>query len=304
MTRIETDILIIGVGSGGFGALYNALTFGDKKIKITAIDKNPDMGGTSTYAGVCVWEPGIGGPGVHYKLADLLLVDRQNGFVSKGMNTVTEQVRWGSSGPCDDEYESTLNRSLGKLLGRVRRFSFKPDAMVEAMHKLVNGFDNFKFLPNVEYISSVQKSGRITAVLAENIMTGEEYEIVPKLVVDASADIVAARSSGCSYAFGEDSMEIHNEPNAPTNESQTINGVTQMFTVVPCDEGYIQEIPEDLKDVDVTAWLENVRKTNLPLSCFYYYMDNTISVNMLPTIEGIDLISLGNDNAQKVCKDR
>ena len=65
---IETDILIIGGGSGGFGAAIRAAR-AEPGARILLLDSMAQLGGTSTVGGVNNWEPGIGGPGVHYELA-------------------------------------------------------------------------------------------------------------------------------------------------------------------------------------------------------------------------------------------
>ena len=304
MQIVETDILVIGVGAGGFGAIYSALNFSEGKVKVTAIDINSGMGGTSTYAGVCVWEPGIGGPGVHYKLADALLKEKLNACVSKSTNSLSEQVRWGKSEPCDDKYETTLNRSLSRHLGLTRRFTYKADSMDKAMQNLVSNYKNFEFMPNTLFVETECNDGKITSVLVENTKSRTKTRIFPKVVIDATADISVARKSGCSYSIGEDSLDMYNEPSAPLQKSNTINGVTQMFTANPCEESYIQEIPAKYKNINVSEWMEKVRVSNLPVSCFYYYPDNTISVNMLPTMEGNEFLSMDYDKAKEICEAR
>ena len=71
---IETDILIIGGGSGGFGAAIRAAR-ADPKARILLLDSMAQLGGTSTVGGVNVWQAGISGPGVHYELYARLAPD-------------------------------------------------------------------------------------------------------------------------------------------------------------------------------------------------------------------------------------
>ncbi len=312
MRRINTDIIIVGIGSAGFGALYNALKHGEGKYKVVAIDKNPGMGGTSTFGGVNNWEPGVGGPGIHTQLAETLIM-KKTACVGKSNNSLTERIRWGSSVPCDDPYEMTLSRtnalsgtvgSDGVRRGMVRRLHFEPEAMDMLMQKLVEQFKNFEIYYNTEFVSSKCSNGKIKSVTLKNNTNGEVFEIFPKLVMDCSADIVVARSSGCKTAIGEENHYVYNEPSAPGIGSDTVNAITQMFFVSPCDEDYLQEIPDAYSDVDVSEWLEIVRKTNSPVSCFYYYDNGDISVNMLPTMEGKEYLSLGEEKAKKICMAR
>lgn len=299
MKKMETDILIVGVGSAGFGALYNALLHGKGKYNIIAIDKNPGMGGTATFGGVNNWEPGIGGLGIHKQLAKAMLKDK-TACVGVSTNVLDERVRWGNSVPCDDPYEMTLSRTK-PLEGGVRRLHYEPEALDKQMQILVKPFGNFEMFFNTEFVSAESSNGKIQTVTVKDKITNEEMEIHPKLVLDCSADIVVARNSGCKTEIGEDSHSLYNEPHAPEKGNFIVNGITQMFFVTPCYKEYIQEIPEEYQDVDVSEWMNTVRETNYPVCCHYYYTNGDISVNMLPTMQGREFMDLGEEQARSIC---
>jgi len=69
MDRITADVAVLGAGAGGFGAVYRAAGNG---LKVALIDRNPGFGGTSVYAGVNCWEPGVASGSAHARLAGIL----------------------------------------------------------------------------------------------------------------------------------------------------------------------------------------------------------------------------------------
>ena len=95
MKTVKADILIIGVGSSGYGALYNALRLSSGKYRVIAVDRNPGFGGTSTFGGVNNWEPGPGGLGIHSRLAsDLLNIPLAACIGNSNGSGLDERVRW------------------------------------------------------------------------------------------------------------------------------------------------------------------------------------------------------------------
>ena len=50
----HADLVVVGAGSGGFGAAYAAARLG---ARVVLIEASNGVGGTSTWAGVNNWEP-------------------------------------------------------------------------------------------------------------------------------------------------------------------------------------------------------------------------------------------------------
>ena len=126
---IDTDILIIGGGSGGFGAAIRAARV-DPKARILLLDSMAQLGGTSTVGGVNVWQAGISGPGVHYELYARLAPDAIG--VGKIVHLYSKEEPYGFSRiDPHSAYESTL-RTAGLTKPETRRVHFEPDVMAEA----------------------------------------------------------------------------------------------------------------------------------------------------------------------------
>ncbi len=296
----KTDVLILGCGSAGFGAAYRALLAGD--CTVTIVEKNPGLGGTSTYGGVNCWEPGVGGEGVHYELAKHLM-ETGAGFVGETFGRVTSETPWGRSSCSKDPYEETLERAFRGA--EMRRFHFEPRAMDEAMQALLRRADkerNGILLLETEVTDVETENGRITAVTVEN--EGGALRILPKIVIDCTGDIVAARMAGCAVSLGEDAREDYGEPNAPEYPQQLLNGMTQLFRVTPCEKGFVDEIPEEYRDVDVTEFLQGLNERLYPVSCFNDYPDGDINVNMLPTLNGAAILDTPEAELRHICNAR
>ncbi len=290
MNSVENlDILIIGGGSAGFGAAYRALRSASG-LRVGLVEANPGLGGTSTYGGVNNWEPGIGGAGVHKILAKRLM-ERGDGFVAKTTEFYSGAHPWALSEPCDDPYESTLLRH-GVSPENQRRFQFEPEAMSEVMLELLREADLHESL-------SLMLSSRLTAVEVENrrisackIATPNgEIVVRPRLVVDCTGDIVAARMAGCSYLLGEEGESV-----------PTLNGLTLCFKISENCAG-IGEKLADYADIDLTDWYKRLEGNGV-VSCINAYPRGGFDVNMLPTIDGSALVTMTHEKLVRTCTAR
>ena len=302
MTNSYTpDILVIGIGSAGFGAVRNALLGG---ASVIGVDANPGPGGTSTFGGVNNWEPGISLNGVHTEIARRLM-ERGDAFVGKTTEYVSAANRWAVSDRSGDGYETTLRR-FGVSPDDMRRLQYEPDAMAQVMQELMNEADTGGRLTlyyRSRFASLTMDGTTITSCTLE---TPDGVKIIrPKLVIDCSADIVAARAAGCSYAVGEDSTAQYGEEGAPEipTSPPRLNGLTQCFRITHTGET-VTEIPERYRDVDLSGWEDFMERTLGPVSCFSVYPRGGIYVNMLPTGEGELFLQYPADELKHICEAR
>lgn len=304
MVKINTDLLIIGGGSAGFGASLNALKTVKGNINITLIEKNNTLGGTSTLAGVNCWEPGVGGLGIHHEIAEKLLINPSDAGVGKVKVPPNDERPWAIS-QIDrrEDYESTLRRS-GIDQINWRRFNFEAAAMSKIMYKMLSSYENIDILFNTEFISSEVRDGNIDYVYAVDRNNGITYKIYAKLYIDSSADIILARDCGCRFSFGEDAAVTYNEPSAPQKANKIINAITLLFRVQPSAINHVDPISNEFKDFDVSAWLENNVYNYKLLSLINEYPNGDLNINMLPTMEGAEYISLEKAEALHICKAR
>lgn len=299
----QTELLILGAGSAGFGTAYRALCGGVSSVVL--IDKNPGPGGTSVFAGVNCWEPGVGGNGIHFEIAKRLMASG-DGFVGKTTEFCNTSRPYAVSDRSEEPYEATL-RSAGVSDDDFRRFHFEPDAMSRVMRELLAEADTKHALTelyNTEFLSAKTENGRVTAVTVRTL-EGEQT-FFPKMVVDCSAELVLARAVGCLWSWGEESASSYGEEAAPKTGVRRVNGLTQCFRMEKdAPDGWNgREVPAEYGDVDLSDWNAYMERTNGPVSCFNVYPRGGISVNMLPTMEGEELFRLPYEAVKHICEAR
>lgn len=293
--QIKTKVCVLGAGAGGTGCVYRLLQNG---IDTVVMDRNPDFGGTSVYAGVDGFEPGVSLPGIHEKLRDALMAmplachvlqDVPNCNLhhpENGMNWDNHSFRqypWGLAVHSQLPYEATMQRKGGM------RFQFEPDAMICAIRQVLAPYKaHLTELFGWEYTGCSLRGGRVTAITAKR--GNETVSVEADYFVDASGDIVLARDAGCAHTLGTEASSVYGEPSAPAEGSDTVNAVTYVFRIAPADDP--QHLDPEPADHDA-VW-EQTRMCKV-VSCFSFYPNGDINVNMLPTMQGQEYLQLGPD---------
>jgi len=151
------------------------------------------------------------------------------------------------------------------------------------------------------FLSLETKDRMITAC---TIRTPEGYRTIrPRLVIDCTGDIAAARAAGCAHAIGEDSAALYGEADAPTQASLRLNGLTQCLRITHTGQT-ITQIPQMYRDVDLSDWEAHMDACDGPVSCFNVYPRGGINVNMLPTGEGELFAQYSYRQLQHICQAR
>lgn len=299
MEHIKTQAVVCGGGSAGFAAAYTLAKGG---IKVVLIEKNKGVGGTSVFAGVNCWEPGVASGNIHRELFSALSKIPNAAAVSKTIPN--SQLFFPESNVCDfsrcpwglsvkdpeSDYCDTLKRCISLTGGKAenyRRFQFEPKCMAEVMMSFLKKYST-AVLTETEFISSVQSGERITEIIVSH--KGHEIKINADWFIDATGDILLARDAGCDTAIGTEAKDEYNEPSASKKDPTDINGISYVFRITKTnDPKYKDFLPES------APYTENT------ISCFNLYPNGDINVNMLPTVKGSEYIKLGK-NADEVCR--
>ena len=291
------DVLILGAGSAGFGAALRAVEQG--RYHVILADRNPGFGGTSVFAGVNCWEPGVTAGSTHRRLA-AYLESRGEGFVGEGVLNVSPTQRCYLSDRAQDPYDSTLRRFGAKSF---RRFHFDRKAMSSAMETFVRERDRKGLLEErfcTELEDLTVRDGQIVSVSLRGPEGRSVWE--PRIVIDATGDIAAARMAGCEVMLGEDPRSRFGEQFAPEKAERILNGISQCFVIRKGGAPY--ETREDFSDTKAAAWMDVVRRTAEPVAWCVRDPGGDISVNMLPTIEGEALLSCSGEELRHECRGR
>ena len=293
---IETDILIIGGGSGGFGAAIRAAR-ADPGARILLLDSMAQLGGTSTVGGVNVWQAGISGPGVHYELYARLAPDAIG--VGKIVHLSSKEEPYGFSRiDPHSSYESSL-RTAGLTKPETRRVHFEPDVLAEAMDAMLREA-GVEIRYRTRFADVSVQGRRIVSITAQPLDGDPPYTVRSKLFVDCSGGCHLARAAECSMAFGEEPHSRYQEPSAADSASPIVNGISQVFRVTPAAEAGVDDLPAAARAPEIQDWLA----THRPAAHVIEYPNGDLCVNVLPTMEGAEFHSMPYPQAQAIAQAR
>ena len=300
MRYMDASAVVIGGGSGGYAALYRLARAG---VDSVLVEQNPGFGGTSVFAGVNAWEPGVAFGTLHRLLYAALsripngcavskTVDNCRFFGREGMDFAS--CPWGLSVPAGEGYEATLGRCLALTGGndrRYRRLQFAPDAMQVAMTEVLAPYRRrVRTLFGAVYEGCRVQDGSIRSV---TVRQGKETVCIrARMFVDASAEIVLARDAGCRTMLGTDGPETFGEEGSPAKDETQINGATLVFRFGQAADACHRDV------------LPSVPDCGRVISCFNQYPDGTYNVNMLPTLSGAQLQGLSEAAAYGAARNR
>ena len=274
------DLVVVGGGSGGFGA---ALAAGRRGLRVLLVEAGPMLGGNSTLGGVNTWEPGIGGPGFSAELFNLLSRQKNAIGVSRTTKFYTPDQPWGfSTVDPARPYRNSLRRA-GLDHHHWMRVTFEPDAMAAAMLQLLAALPNVEVWLGARFVSAELVGDRITSVVIER--HNEQTRIPARFVVDATAQLRVCLSIGCKTYLGSEPTGMYGEPSAPAVHADSINGVTLCYRVAPVTPG--EECVEPLPEGHSAEPFE--RPTSIT-----QYPCGDLNMNPLPVLEGMEFVRLGN----------
>lgn len=296
---LTCDVVVIGAGSGGFGAALAAARAG---LSVGVVDPAPMVGGTAVRAGVSCWEPGVGGTGfpaeLHRRLAS---VPHAVGVYSMGRHLAWTRFPGGEAviDPAR-AYGDTLRRYGSRGLGADSAFCrahwhgvvFEPLLMALAMGELLAQTGRCRLLLGRRPVEVERQGARLVSARLDD---GETVQA--PAWVDASADVHLARLAGCPTLLGQDARDRFGEPDAPAQANGKVNGVTQIYRVTPTDDPRVEPLPADVPD---TCWWAR----GFPVAVFNHYPRGDLNINMLPTMDGQAYLAADPTIAAGECRRR
>jgi hypothetical protein len=214
---LKTQVCVVGGGSGGVGAALAAVRAG---AQVVLIERETILGGTSTNAWICNWEPSVGGDGLPREIYTAMQADPQ--------------------GVTYPDYRAGSPRRGGHGL------PFEPRVFNLVVHRLLAATGRCQVLLGTTFDHVHIQSERITAV--EAWFRGKRLRIEADLFIDCTADGDLCAAAGCESYLGEDPKSRYQEPSAPEEAALHLNSMTLCYRIT--DTGVKQKpyLPPDIPE--------------------------------------------------------
>ena len=303
------DVIVIGAGSGGIGAALSAARAG---LSVLLVEKNDQIGGNASLAGVNAWEPGVGGTGIPFeiykrmkKIPNAVGIYQQNRHISwrlpgepeypvGGENIIDPDLRYMDS----LLRHGVLRRAVTneeKIIFRRRNLHgvvFEPQDYNRVVEEMFAETGKITLRKNSSFRKVITEDDRIISIELEN---GEQF--TADYYVDGTANVVLAAACGCELMVGQESQDQFGEPDAPEVPQDHLNGTTLIYRVTKVETAEIESLPEDIAE---TCWWQD----SFPVAAVNTYPNGDLNVNMLPTMEGLETYSMDYLSAYNECKRR
>ena len=284
----QFDLIVVGGGSGGFGA---ALAAARRGLCVLLVERGPMLGGTSTLGGVNTWEPGIGGPGFPYELYARLCRQPEAIGVSRTIHHYTQEKPWGWSRVDRQLDYRTSMRRAGVPSENWTRVTFEPEPMAAAMMALLQETGRVDVRLGTTCFAAEAQAGRITSLMIT--ANGCETRVTARFVVDATAQLSVATQLGCQTYLGCEPRLLYEEPSAPADHTDRLNGVSVCFRATPVRTPMVEALPAGVPDVVFN-----------PCVSITEYPCGDLNLNPLPIMEGMEYVRLGEVEGRRICVQR
>lgn len=292
------DLIVVGVGSGGFGAALAAARAG---LSVLCLEKADRIGGNAVRAGVSMWEPGVGGTGFPFEIYRRLKTYPQ----AVGVYSFGRHISWDgwSAFPggehvidSDRRYADTLRRHRGPdgppdaafRRAQWHGVVFEPDAYERVVRAMLRETGRVTILTETTFENVRHENGRITALHLTNGQT-----VRARFFVDATGSGALCQACGAEMMVGQESRARFGEPSAPAVPNDRINGVTLIFRITQTGTPKIGPLPEG---VPADCWWGR-----FPAMSAVHYPNGDYNCNMLPTMEGEEFAQQSYDQAYSEC---
>jgi uncharacterized protein YdhG (YjbR/CyaY superfamily) len=299
------DLVVVGAGSGGFGAALSAARFG---CEVLLIEKGSSLGGTAGHGGVNNWEPGVGGTGIPFDLYKRLRkIPQAIGIYSFGRHFAWQGPDVHPKFPGGEQvidhskrYVDTLRRFGAPPRDLAENFRrqhwhgvpYEPEAYSAEMARMLSETGRCTVRLQTCFAEARTKDGRIASLRLDggDVVTADFF-------IDATADLHVARAVHCRTSLGQEPRSLYGEPSAPVLPTDRLNGATLIYRVARRDHAGIDPLPPGIPSQ--CWWAES-----FPIAAFTQYPNGDYNVNALPVMAGREAHALGYAAARAECERR
>ncbi len=282
---LTTDVCVVGGGSGGIGAAIGAARSG---VNVLLIERQRRLGGTSTNAYVCNWEPGPG-DALAREIYDRLRKRRNAVGVVRRHKLVSGGRSFGLWLPVQGlTYEQSLRRT-GHRVEHWRAVAFEPDAMAEVVSEMLAETGKCRVMLGTSFVEAKAEGKRLVSIKAV-ADDGTTYRVRARVFVDCTGGAHVCRAVGCETMLGPEPASRFGEPSAPQEPGKTLNAISLCYRVRKSDNPARQPEP----DPPVKQWPRSAHVTGLP--------NGDRIINPLAMLPGRALVEMGYDKALARCR--
>ncbi len=295
------DLIVAGIGSGGFGAALAGARLG---LSVLALEIADGIGGNAVRSGVTMWESGVGGTGFPFEIYKRLKgIENAVGVYSFGRHIWW--VGWegfpGGEHVVDPAraYQDTLRRHRGggTPVDHVFRKEhwhgvvFEPAPYADVLGAMLAETGRVTLLTKTTFEHVETRDGRITGLVLTN---GER--VTATAYVDSTGGGALCKAAGCATMYGQEGRKAFDEPSAADKPNDRVNGVTLIFRITRTETPGVEPLPEG---VPAKCWWGR-----FPAMSAVQYPNGDFNCNMLPTMEGRDAAKMGYAKAYTECERR
>jgi glycine/D-amino acid oxidase-like deaminating enzyme len=302
MPAMRFDLVVIGAGSGGFGAAFAAARLG---AEVLLVEKSDWLGGNATRCGVNCWAPGAGGTGIPFDLYKRL--KKVPGAI--GVDRLARHILWDDpdDGPVFPGGELLID-SASRYLDTLTRFGapeeyrervfrqanwhgvpFEPALYSAEMDKMLAETGHCTVWKDTAFTEVGLDGRRLISITLDNGRT-----VCAEFFVDATADILVAQKAGCPTSLGQEPRTLYNEPSAPREPNDRLNAATLIYRVTPTDAPGIEALQNGNPE---SCWWAD----RFPVAACTQYPNGDFNINALPTMQGREVLDRGYKAAYAEC---
>jgi len=302
------QLVVVGAGSGGFGAALSAARLG---VEVLLIEQSDSLGGTAARSGVNSWEPGVGGTGIPFDLyrrlrrhPETIGIYRYARHMKWHHGATNQPVVPGSELLIDPSrtYLNSLRRHGAGPFAESEAFirktwsgvPFEPAAYSAEMEAMLLETGCCTIWKNTRFVEAVRQGDRIVLIRCDN---GSVVDA--PFFIDATANVALAQAVGCETSLGQEPRDLYDEPSAPCEPTDRLNGATLIYRVSRRGKpaAAIDPLP---KGIPALCWWSE----SFPVAVFTQYPNGDFNVNALPVMEGREAHDLGYAAARTECERR
>lgn len=307
MATSHYDLVVVGAGSGGFGAALAAARLG---TRVLLIEKSDSLGGNAARGGVNNWEPGVGGTGIPCDLYQRLkAIPKAIGIYSFGrhrawQNTESEPKFPGGELLIDPDkaYLDSLRRFGAPPLFAAEAFRrefwhgvpYEPAPYAAMMETMLQETGCCTIRKDTAFVSATSTGRQV-----QSLQLSDGTSITASFFIDATADVHLARHLACPTSLGQEARSQYGEPSAPEVPTDRLNGATQIYRVsrIGKSDPAIDPLPDD---IPAHCWWSE----NYPNAACTQYPNGDFNINACPLMAGREAYALGYNQARVECSRR